>query len=272
MFFCATLFVPILLAVFIGLWLHAISGWSYFFLIWAFVAILLVGWLFIGFSIPMQKLMPGPEQSKDIAGTLLSGTLVLPGWLQIPMPIVAIVFAIPTVIALLMTFRSRIKAKLRGKKPPHKLILIGGFVVFVALVGLAGRHAVARIKLETNRKEWKSLGGSAHYRNSELTSLSFLSGKKPPWKLLAKQKNLKYLSLRKCVVQDADLENLLELHDLRELHLNDTDITDACIPTLSRLSALRNLSIYGTRISAMEVQRLQQQLEPIRIGYSPRKE
>lgn len=48
---------------------------------------------------------------------------------------------------------------------------------------------------------------------------------------------------------DADVESLRALPYLRELDLTDRPITDAAVPTLSRLTRLRVLKVRGTKIT-----------------------
>ena len=61
---------------------------------------------------------------------------------------------------------------------------------------------------------------------------------------------LQVLTLTKTKLTDADCEALLPLsRSLRFIDLQDTDLTDASVATLSRLKALSRLAIKGTKIT-----------------------
>ena len=223
-FFLASVFAPVMLAAVLWFWLRAISGSRYFYVIWIFLASFVVGWLVIGFTIPIQHLL-NPEQTKNLAGTALSMMLVLPAFFGLPMPLVAVFYAIPamTILSLAICLGTR---KQKEISPPHKLTLGAGILVLIILVSPMGWHVYMIEKLESDRNEWKSMGGLAIYRQGELMSLSFLPGSCPPWELLSKQNQLEYLSLRRCKVQNADMKHLRGCDKLRELHLDETDVTD----------------------------------------------
>jgi len=70
------------------------------------------------------------------------------------------------------------------------------------------------------------------------------------------KKQVVSLDLARMPVKDADLQNILELENLRRLNLSFTDITGATLGELKKLKHLKSLSVSGTPVTAAQLNQL----------------
>jgi hypothetical protein len=77
--------------------------------------------------------------------------------------------------------------------------------------------------------------------------------------------NLKEVHLTCTDISDAGIEPLSYLRKLETLSLDATDVSDGCIPLLKRLTNLRELSLRGTRVSEAGVEELERAMPGLRV-------
>jgi hypothetical protein len=66
-------------------------------------------------------------------------------------------------------------------------------------------------------------------------------------------------------VGDRDVARLCELSELKWLVLDNTELSDAGLLSLSKLTKLRRLYVRGTRVTSVGIQRLQRVLPDVEI-------
>jgi Leucine-rich repeat (LRR) protein len=85
---------------------------------------------------------------------------------------------------------------------------------------------------------------------------------------LAGLTTLEAVNLNKVDVTDAGLEHLKHMHELVLLNLNETQIGDAGIKHLGECTKLKNLSAYGTNVTAMGAEEFRKTHPDAEISFS----
>jgi Flp pilus assembly protein TadD len=241
----------------------------------------LLAWLvldFLLYALGLLGYLFGPPYSAgrelDLVDAALFPLQAMAYFLGIPVWISIAVPAVPPLVATAFALRFR---AIPGEKQPNpfsSVVLHRGLAViavtYMAVFGPIAWHFCHLWEHRTRVSFWRTMGALPEYRQGRLTVLWFGKGTTPPWDLITREPTLELLSFDDCLVTDKDIKHLVGLCNLFELHLNGTEVTDACIPDLMRIRALLNLGIRDTRVTAGGVERLQAKLAPNRIGYSAR--
>jgi uncharacterized membrane protein/mono/diheme cytochrome c family protein len=78
------------------------------------------------------------------------------------------------------------------------------------------------------------------------------------------KKQIIALNLNKLPVKDADLKSITQFENLRKLDLNFTDVTANGLKTLASLKHLQNLTLSGTRVNFNDLKALLPSLKPLK--------
>ena len=76
------------------------------------------------------------------------------------------------------------------------------------------------------------------------------------------------VDLSKAAITDADLDTLLQFHDLRSLDLSDTRISDKAVAVVSELPKLKRLNLAGTAVTSECGESLQKLSNLVRLNLS----
>jgi Leucine-rich repeat (LRR) protein len=106
----------------------------------------------------------------------------------------------------------------------------------------------------------KHLTGLAQLRTLDLSSTQVRG-----LRLLGPMTALEALDLHATVIGDADLEHLLVLPGLKSLWIQETQISDAAVPVLSKLQNLELLDARNTKLTDEGGRRLTQALPKCRL-------
>lgn len=242
--------------VIVYMWLKVLRPWRYFPVAWGLVVCFVLLWIVVGFVFSIdQWLLPRGSMEPDPFPGVVAITFAEAALLRIPHALVNLVLVTPTIVALVRSVNFSVPASEDYSQPEYTIVR----VVLGVLLGIFCLsflwHLVLVVGLEISRARWHAAGCSPTYENGRVVRLS-VCGKTVPWEVLAKAEGVRDIDLSLYRFADKDLTALTNLKSLSCLILLGTNVTDACIPILERMPALRSLSIESTRITPEGVKRL----------------
>ena len=142
--------------------------------------------------------------------------------------------ALATLVAIVWLLANLLRGQFGKLKMPLALLLLGGSLIL-------GPAAISRSMTVDLGPREKIVSNERH--------LSLTGWDGESYELLRTKPDTIVLQMGNADVEDATLDLLAEMTQLRELDLNDSSITDAGLAKLSKLPALRTLRLRATKIS-----------------------
>lgn len=119
-------------------------------------------------------------------------------------------------------------------------------------------------------REIESLGANVSHTDEEGTTIKLnRKGAEILLKVVMEVPDLRQLELKDSDIQDRDLPLLEGMRELRQLNLDNTSITDKGIQQFPSLPALRELSLRNTEVSNDEVKELQRRNPKLNVIRNP---